>query len=143
MATANETKVKMSTSPDENSESVETELTIKWDSPDAERTFATRGVKIAAQSILRALGDIPTSYTVTVSELAKRERGGFSMKPTAANANRLMAKLPDDEYRAALVSMGVAPRDVERIVKNRVHVTVMPGKNKSGPVTITQVQKKK
>ena len=145
MATAIETKCTMKTAIDKNSEPVETELTIKWDSPDAERQFATRGVKIAAQSILRALGDIPASYSVVVSELAKRERGGFAMKPTPANANRLMSKLSDADYRATLIGMGVAPRDAERIVKNRVNVTVIPApaKSKSSPAIVTKVPARK
>jgi len=113
------TEVSMKTSTDENSDAHETKLSIVWDSEKDARTFATRGVKIAAQAILRALGDIPAEYTVVISELAKRERGGFAMKPTPQNAQRMMAKLDDAQYAEALRGIGVNERDITRLVANR------------------------
>lgn len=97
----------------------EVRLTINWDDVKAERTFALRGVKIAAQALMRASGAIPAELTVSVSELAKRERGGFAMKPSASNAKRLMAKLSDDEYRAALLAIGINEREATRLVAAR------------------------
>ena len=121
---ANVTVLKCKTRVDENSPTkVETAISVEWDDENATRMFAARGVVIAAQSIFRASGDIPAEYSVKVSELAKRERGGFTMKPTAQNAGRLMAKLSDDEYRAALVALGITAREVERMVTARTKST--------------------
>jgi len=100
---------------------VVTALTIHWDDDAATREFARRGVVIAWQNMIRATGDVPTDGEVKVSELSKRERGGFAMKPTAANANRMMAKLSNDEYAAALATMGVSQRDITRLVATRVN----------------------
>lgn len=97
----------------------EVSLTINWDDRKAEREFARRSVVIAAQAIMRASGDIPSELTVSVSELAKRERGGFAMKPTATNAKRLMGKLSDDEYAAALAAIGINAAEVRRLVAAR------------------------
>lgn len=142
-ATEKSTTVKVKTAVSKDSPQVETELTIHWDDDAATREFARRGVKIAWQNEVRTIGEIPATAEVKVSELAKRERGGFALAPTAKNANRIMQKLDDTEYRAALIQMGVTPRDAERLVKSRVNVTVAPGKNKSGPVTVTKVTAKK
>ena len=122
----------------------ETALTIHWDDDTATREFARRGVVIAAQSVMRATGDIPAEFAVTVSELAKRERGGFAMKPTPQNAQRMMAKLDDVQYADALRRIpGINERDITRLVANRKTVTVAPGADKSGPVTITKIAPKK
>ena len=131
------------TAIEKDGEQTVTALTIHWDDDGATREFARRGVVIAWQNMMRALGDVPTDGEVKVSELAKRERGGFAMKPTAANANRMMSKLSNDEYAAALATMGVSQRDIVRLVANRVHVTVIPGAGKSGPVVVTKVPAKK
>lgn len=125
----------------------EVKLTVNWDSPEAERTFATRGVKIAAQALMRASGTIPAELTVSVSELAKRERGGFAMKPTANNAQRLMGKLDDAEYSAALTAIGIAAGEVRRLVAARKSNPVMAAPvgtaakaaaRKPGLVTVTK-----
>ena len=116
----------LKTRVEEGAPQSETKLTITWDDPKAERAFATRGVRIAAQAMMRASGAIPAELAVTVSELAKRERGGFSMKPTSANAKRMMDKLSDAEYSAALLSIGIADREVARMVANRVKLNVAP-----------------
>lgn len=105
----------------------ETKLSINWDDAKAERAFATRGVRIAAQAMMRASGTIPAELSVTVSELAKRERGGFAMKPTAANAQRVMLKLSDAEYAATLIGIGVAAAEVKRMVANRAKVETPVG----------------
>lgn len=118
----NETLETLKTRVEEGAPQSETKLTIHWDDAKAERAFATRGVRIAAQAMMRASGSIPAELSVTVSELAKRERGGFAMKPTAANANRLMAKLSDAEYITALTNIGISARDAQRMVANRVKV---------------------
>lgn len=104
---------------DENSPQAECKLTIKWDDAAAERAFATRGVVIAAQAMMRASGTIPADLTVSVSELSKRERGGFAMKPSAANANRLMAKLDDTQYADALRQIGIGEGEIKRLVAAR------------------------
>ena len=122
---------------------VETALTIHWDDDTATREFARRGVVIAAQSVMRATGDIPAEFAVTVSELAKRERGGFAMKATPQNAQRMMSKLDDTQYADALRGIGVPERDIPRLIANRKTVTVAPGTGKSGPVTVTKVPAKK
>jgi len=121
----------------------EVALTIHWDDDAAVREFARRGVVIAAQSVMRATGDIPAEFSVTVSELAKRERGGFAMKPTPQNAQRMMAKLDDAQYADALRGIGVNERDIPRLVTNRKAVTVASGAGKSGPVTVTKAAPKK
>jgi hypothetical protein len=108
----------------------ETLLTINWDDAKAERAFAERGVRVAAAAIWRAAGDIPATFSVNVSELAKRERGGFAMKPSAANAQRMMSKLSNDEYAVALASIGIDKRNIERMVKARVAPTPAPKKSK-------------
>lgn len=113
---------------DENSEKHECVVSIEWDDASAERTFAARGAIIAAQSIMRATGDIPATYSVKISELAKRERGGFAMKPTAENAKRLLGKLPNDEFANALRAMGVSERDVQRMLAGRVQPAATPAK---------------
>ena len=139
------TTVKCKTAIEEGAAQVETSLTIHWDDDVALREFARRGVVIAWQNMIRATGDVPTDAEVKISELAKRERGGFAMKPTAANANRIMQKLDDTQYAAALVTMGVSQRDVAPLVANRVNVAVVPSpvKSKSGPVTVTKIPAKK
>ena len=143
MTSHDTTTATLKTKVDASSTQSETVLTIVWDDAKAEREFATRGVKIAAQSILRATGDIPAEYSVTVSELAKRERGGFAMKPTPQNAQRMMAKLDDAQYAEALNAIGVSARDVARLVASRATVAVAPGVGKIGPVVITKVPAKK
>ena len=97
-----------------------TELTINWDGTDEQmRMFATRGVVIAAQAIMRATGDIPATLTVSVAELAKRERGGFAMKATPENALRLIGKLDDAAMTTALLQLGMSKSDIARILANR------------------------
>jgi len=97
-----------------------TELTINWDGTDEQmRMFATRGVVIAAQAIMRATGDIPATLTVSVAELAKRERGGFAMKATPENALRLIGKLDDAAMTTALTQLGMSKSDIARILANR------------------------
>jgi len=97
-----------------------TELTINWDGTDEQmRMFATRGVVIAAQAIMRATGDIPATLTVSVAELAKRERGGFAMKATPENALRLIGKLDDAAMTTALLQLGMNKSDIARILANR------------------------
>lgn len=134
----------LKTRVEEGAEQSETKLTINWDDAKAERAFATRGVRIAAQAMMRASGSIPAELSVTVSELAKRERGGFAMKPTAANAGRLMAKLSDEEYATALSAIGIGAKEVARMVSVREKVTAPVGTEakraarKPGPVTITK-----
>jgi len=98
---------------------VETALTIHWDDDTATREFARRGVVIAAQSVMRGTGDIPATFEVKVSELAKRERGGFAMKPTPQNAQRMMAKLTDVEYAETLAGMGMNKSEVARMIAHR------------------------
>jgi len=120
MATENKTTHAIKTRVQEGAEKHETALIIIWDDATAERTFASRGAIIAAQSIMRATGDIPAQYEVKISELAKRERGGFGMKPTAENAKRLLGKLPNDQYATALRELGISERDVTRMVAARV-----------------------
>jgi len=97
-----------------------TELTINWDGTDEQmRMFATRGVVIAAQAIMRATGDIPATLTVSVADLAKRERGGFAMKATPENALRLIGKLDDAAMTTALTQLGMSKSDIARILANR------------------------
>ena len=97
-----------------------TELTINWDGTDEQmRMFATRGVVIAAQAIMRATGDIPATLTVSVAELAKRERGGFAMKATPENALRLIGKLDDAAMTTSLTQLGMSKSDIARILANR------------------------
>ena len=97
-----------------------TELTINWDGTDEQmRMFATRGVVIAAQAIMRSTGDIPATLTVSVAELAKRERGGFAMKATPENALRLIGKLDDAAMTTALTQLGMSKSDIARILANR------------------------
>jgi len=74
---------------------------------------------IAAQSVMRGTGDIPATFEVKVSELAKRERGGFAMKPTPQNAQRMMAKLTDVEYAETLAGMGMNKSEVARMIAHR------------------------
>ena len=138
-------EVKCKTAVSEGQPQVETALTIEYDDDAATREFAKRGVVIAWQNMMRATGDIPESAEVKVSELAKRERGGFAMQPTAKNANRIMAKLDDAEYAAALAQLGIAQRDITRLVANRVNTVVIPApvKSKSGPVVVTKVPTRK
>lgn len=114
----NATDVTCKTRVDEKStEKVETKLTILWDDENATREFAKRGVVIAAQSIWRATGDIPASYEVRVSELAKRERGGFAMKPTPQNVMRLLGKMDDAQRVATLKELGLrSDRDIKSIL---------------------------
>lgn len=97
----------------------EVALTINWDDAVAERAFAIRGVKIVAQAMVRASGAIPADLTVSVSELSKRERGGFAMKPTPENAKRMMSKLDDAQYAAALTSIGIPAGTVRQLVSTR------------------------
>jgi hypothetical protein len=111
--------VTMKTRIAENEPQAETSLTIVWDDEAAARSFAIRAVKVAAQALMRAAGDIPAEFTVSVSELAKRERGGFAAKPSANNAKRMMAKLDDAEYRAALLAIGLNVREADRLVAAR------------------------
>ena len=111
---------KVKTRLSENSpEKVETEITIEWDSPEAERTFATRQLGIVAQAIFRASGDIPASYHCKVSELAKRERGGFTMKATPESALRLLGKLNEADMTAALTQLGMSKSAIALILANR------------------------
>lgn len=124
-------------------------ITINWDDPKAERAFATRGVVIAAQSLMRAAGDIPAELSVSVSELAKRERGGFAAKPTANNARKLMGKLDDTEYAAALRAIGINEREITRLVAARPTLPTAPvgveakrAAQRPGPVTTTRPNKK-
>lgn len=144
-ATEKSSTVKCKTAIEKDAAQVETALTIHWDDDAALREFARRGVVIAWQNMIRATGEIPADAEVKISELAKRERGGFALAPTAKNATRIMAKLDDTQYADALRSMGVAPRDIARLVANRVNVSVIPApvKSKSGPVTVTKVPAKK
>jgi hypothetical protein len=116
----------MKTRISEGEQQTETKLTITWDSPKDERAFASRGVRIAAQAMMRAAGDIPAELTVSVSELAKRERGGFAAKPTPASAQRLMAKLDDVQYEAALVQCfpSLSAGDRKRLVAARTKAPV-------------------
>lgn len=123
----------------------EVKLTVNWDDEKAERNFALRGVKIAAQAMMRASGSIPADLAVSVSELAKRERGGFAMKPTAANAGRLMAKLSDEQYAEALAGIGISAGEVRRMVSARAKLPAAPvgveakrAATKPGPVTTTK-----
>lgn len=151
MATKDENVVveTLKTRVEEGAPQSETKLTITWDDAKAERAFATRGVRIAAQAMMRASGAIPATLEVSVSELAKRERGGFAMKPTAANAGRLMAKLSDADYIAALVNIGVSAADAKRMAANRVKVEAPVGTaavkaaKRPGPVTVVKAAAKK
>jgi len=127
---------------------VEVKFHIDWDDATAERAFATRGVVIAAQSMMRASGSIPAEFAVKVSELAKRERGGFAMKPTPANAKRMIDKLSDAEYSAALLGIGINEREVARMVAVRAKLPTAPvgtvakaAARKPSPVTVTKPTK--
>jgi len=139
-----ETNETIKTRVDENSAQSETKLVIIWDDAKAERTFASRGVRIAAQAMLRASGTIPAELTVNVSELAKRERGGFAMKPTPQNAQRLLDKLDNAQYAEALAAIGIGAGDIKRMVANRVKAAPLVGveakrdaKKPSAPIITT------
>ena len=120
MATENKTMTKCKTRLAAGGVVNETALEIVWDGTDEQmRMFATRGVVIAAQSIMRATGDIPDTLTVSVAELAKRERGGFAMKATPENALRLLGKLDADAMTTALMQLGMGKSDIARILANR------------------------
>jgi len=120
MATENKTTTKCKTRLAAGGVANETALEIVWDGTDEQmRMFATRGVVIAAQSIMRATGDIPDTLTVSVAELAKRERGGFAMKATPENALRLIGKLDDAAMTTALTQLGMSKSDIARILANR------------------------
>ena len=115
MATENKTTTKCKTRLAAGGVANETALEIVWDGTDEQmRMFATRGVVIAAQSIMRATGDIPDTLTVSVAELAKRERGGFAMKATPENALRLIGKLDDAAMTTALTQLGMSKSDIAR-----------------------------
>lgn len=96
-----------------------TEVTVIYDDPTAERMFASRGILITAQAIFRASGEIPATYEVKVSELAKRERGGFTMKATPDNALKLLGKLNDADMTVALTQLGMSRSAIAAILANR------------------------
>lgn len=132
MATNEKVEVVIKTRVEENSPQSECKLSIIFDDAKAERAFAIRAVKIAAQAMMRASGNIPAELTVSVSELSKRERGGFAMKPSAANANRLMAKLDDAQYADALAAIGIPAAAIKALVAKRVKVET-PTPNAKAP----------
>lgn len=110
----------------EGEEQSECNITIHWDDPKAERDFARRGVVIAVQAILRASGEIPAEFSTSVSDLAKRERGGFATKPTATNAKRMISKLDDADYAKALTDIGIGAAEVRRLIAARAKAATQP-----------------
>jgi len=145
MSATETTIVKCKTRVDENAtEKTVTELTINWDGTDEQmRMFATRGVVIAAQSIMRSTGDIPDTLTVSVAELAKRERGGFAMKATPENALRLLGKLDVNAMTTALTQLGMGKSDIARILANRPKSTAPVVPTLPAPVVAKKVTVRK
>lgn len=116
----NQMEVKFKTRLSEDSpEKVETTMIVTFDDENATREFAKRGVVIAAQNIFRTAGEIPAQYECKVSELAKRERGGFTMKATPENAAKLLSKLSDADATVMLQSLGMDKSAIARYLASR------------------------
>lgn len=96
-----------------------TDLTIVFDSPDAERAFAIAHAVVRTQARIRASGSVPAKLTVTMSDLATKRAsfGPRTVTPDAA-VNAIRA-LPDDAYRAQLIALGVDAKSADRMVKAR------------------------
>ena len=94
---------------------VESVLTIEIDDEGAADKFMARSVAIAWQSLCRAAGVIPEADTVKVSDMAKRQGGGFKATP-ASIANRV-TKMSIEDYRATLAALKLDAKTIERMVK--------------------------
>lgn len=81
-------------------EGTTSKVTIELDDDAALQKFALRSAGIAWQAIARAAGVIPATDTVKLSDLAKRQGGGFKATPESL-ANRI-GKMSADDYRATL-----------------------------------------
>lgn len=96
-----------------------TDLTIVFDSPEAERAFAAAHAVVRVQSRIRASGSVPAKLTVTMSDLATKRAtfGPRTITPDAAVS--AIRALPDDTYRAQLIALGVDPKTADRMTKAR------------------------
>jgi len=57
--------------------------------------LATRSIVIAAQAVYRTAGIVPATDTIKVSEMLKRERGGFKATPESIAA-KILKMSPED-----------------------------------------------
>lgn len=102
------------------SDKVQTALTVIFDSEELTREFAMRGAVIAVQALWRASGKIPTSETISLTELKKRSaEAGFARKPTADSTAAAIRKLDDAAYESVLKNLGMRDADIKKLIAAR------------------------
>jgi len=73
--------------------------------------LATRSIVIASQAVYRTAGIVPAHDTIKVSDMLKRERGGFKHTPQSVAA--MVLKMSPDER--AFIEQSL--RDAKKLIK--------------------------
>lgn len=99
---------------------VETAAELDWNNVTDEqlRELATAKIVIMQQAIYRAAESVPTTDTIIVADLLKRERGG-GFKVTPESMAKRVTKMSDDDYAATLRQMGLDEKVIAGMLKKR------------------------